>query len=122
MTEAHRDGDKFLVFSAFRIYPSLIQRIDEVPPLEILKDFVENFGLPLNIGDQVKKFFVKEEIFMNNYRGGEIVKILDTNCSDFLSNFLIRIKDANERGAIAEVALAYCINVKEYKSYLDVQK
>lgn len=123
LIEAHYNNNVYSVSAAYRIYAGLIPKIDESPPFEILKNFVDSFGLTLNIGDQARKFFIKEEVLIKNYvPNNEIIKILSDGCANYVNSFWLRIKDVSQHGTIVEIALAYCIDGNKYLGYLISQK
>ncbi len=110
--EAVREDDQLNVISAWRIYPSDVDTRDTRFPLDLLKAFVNVYGLEFRIADYAThKFLIYDAFpFQAKARENKLIEILNASNDDFYQNFFVRISTLN----VLEVSMAYCINLTKY--------
>lgn len=114
---AVRSGARLGISKAWRLYHSDLRLTSAIEPLDLLAAFLDRFGMPLHIGTQEKKLFVYEII--------EIDQMIDrTGGFDYLgwhakagAQYIIsNLQRVTEHRV--EVAMAYVVNVTQYKAAL----
>jgi len=111
------DGTKYVV-GAYKIYPQIIPRIEEMTPIEILQEFIDIFGIEQSIAGQSRKLFYGELI-------QQLSNINDSQLTPFIhpkeghkvlqTNYIKTDSKTNQ----AFCGLAYCI---DYTSYIELLK
>lgn len=114
LVQTHRQGLVQQAQSAWRIFPDVVDLADAEKPIDVLKAFVEVFGLELNLGGITGKFIESIPV-----KRGEDVKF----------NFLYRGPFFNsvshtdtDNPNIVQVGAAYCIDVLKYAVLLEQKK
>ena len=119
LVEAIRDRDQINVFSAWRIYPSDMDIRDTRSPLDILKAFVNAYGVEFTVGGDLHlhKFLLYEALPIKTGTAAHPLMIIPVHPDTRLhGNFFFRISPLN----VIEISMAYCINLSKYA--LDLRK
>jgi hypothetical protein len=118
-THELKEGNTYVDF-ALKIYPDFIDRIEELNPIEILRELANEFGLMIKIGKQSSKFIYKEllplKVGSNQTR---IVSIENPQNHSFIQSIFVKI-DKSKSKIIC--ALAFCIDSSRYATWLHARE
>lgn len=118
-TRELQDGDTYVDF-ALKIYPEFIDLIEELKPIEILRELANAFGLMIRVGKQYGKFIFKElqplEVGSDQT---SIVSIENPKNHSFIQS--IYVKTDKIRSKII-CALAFCIDTSQYATWLHARE
>lgn len=107
MVVARRTGSKLTFGAAWRFYSEFVSWDGTMSPLDLLRRFVDRYGIPFSIGDMSPtKFLLNESIAITDPK---------------LSKFEIRFHDSRPRGArdiLAQVAIRH--DVSQQKLFLSL--
>ena len=105
---------------ALIIPDEIVDHADATRPLTVLETFVLRFGLDLMIGDLSQKFFFQQTIPLETgvYAPDQITRVDNPDNHSFTLQSFLKL-DTSEEHIVAKCALAYCIDIDEYISYLD---
>jgi len=113
LVEAEREKDQMNVFSAWRIFLSDVDIRDAKSPLDVLKAFVDVYGVDFIIGELYFRRFVLYETFpiQGSHGGYPLIRAKDTSDIDIHGNFYFRVNPLN----VIELSMAYFINLNKYR-------
>ncbi len=100
----------------FRVLPDLFPNIEILEPLMILQLLAQKYGLVLKIGSEHRRFIYSAKITITKSRE-KIIKIINPKNHPFLQSVFVKIIKSDEK-IVAECALAFCIDKKQYKNWL----
>jgi len=108
--------------SAFYIPSEFIRELKTPEPVILLQQLALKFGLPIRIGLQLNKFIFRESIHIESLDNKpELVEILNPENHSFIQFMFIKIEQQGSM-KIANCALAFCIDMDEYLSWLQAEK
>jgi|Deesub1362B_J571_1020462.scaffolds.fasta_scaffold02209_11 hypothetical protein len=111
-----KEANKLMVDLAFRILPELVEEARTLEPIIILQQLAMKFGLTIRIGPQLNKFIFKESIpIESSIKTQSLVEIHNPEKHKFIQNILLKVDKKNK---LAICALAFCIDVDKYMSWL----
>jgi len=106
-----RAGRSQVADVAARIYPDLCDDLDQRSPLDVLKQFVERFGVEFTIGGQTGTLFCRQTIEIDRRHADRAI-VLPTDRNTSLWYFGARRDDR------LAIALAACVDVTAYTQWL----
>ncbi len=120
LTQTHRQGIAQIAQSAWRVYPADVDLSEAKDPLDVLKAFVETFGLNIPLGNRQTKFIESEPLFGKGTNAQQLLRsIIEQNAklphlSFFASASHVRTLTPNRYN----VGVAYCIDLRKYETAL----
>jgi len=112
------EGGNLLVDLAFRILPELVEEVKTPDPIILLQQLALKFGLTIRIGQQLNKFIFKESIpIKSSIESAKLVEILNPENHSFIQSMFIKIEQQGDM-KVANCALAFCIDLDSYLSWL----
>jgi hypothetical protein len=116
LVQAQREGDRLTINSAWRIYHVDVDLSKVHEPVDILRAFVDVYGLYCRVGNSAPaKFFLYEEFRMaSGQQATEIIRADSPTDVALEASSLIRVRNFG----VIEVAVAYIINMSWYISDL----
>ncbi len=112
LVQTHRTGIDQHVQSAWQVYPDDVNIESAREPLDVLKAFVEVYGIPLTVGNTTGLFIESER-----HVGGPNITIATTAPPD---HYLSASSTTDATGTI-RVGIAYCIDMPRYKAALEAR-
>jgi hypothetical protein len=119
---SHREGQTQRVHCAFRAYPSDMDLNNANEPIEIVRAFVNSYGLTLRIGSSVSKFMHNETVSIDETISlTDQWEILDGQKGDsywtYINGGITRFQ-ASSAEKITEVVLAFALDISRYTTTL----
>jgi hypothetical protein len=116
LVQAQREGDRLTINSAWRLYHTDVDLSRAHEPVDMLRAFVDVYGLYCRVGNSAPaKFFLYEEFpLASGQRATEIIRSDSPPNVAFEASSLIQVSDLG----VIEVAVAYIINMSQYTSDL----
>jgi hypothetical protein len=120
---ASRSGSTLIVLWAWRIYTSDIDISKASTALDILKLFVEKYGIELKIGKKSSKFFISEKISFSSIEDAK--KYLNpeyffdkhgASGKSIIGSFMVKL---NEKEPSIVIDNVYCIDLDKYRKILN---
>ena len=112
------EGSNLLVDLAFKILPELVEEVKTLDPLILLQMLALKFGLTIRIGQQFNKFIFRESISLkSSVEPAKLVEVLNPENHSFIQSMFIKIEQQGDM-KIANCALAFCIDLDRYLSWL----
>ncbi len=105
-----------LAIFAFRIYPDLCEEaISDMAPLDLLRRFVDRFGLIVRVGNRENKFHLQQVIPIENPQSGtQLLSVANPeNHTHIVQSFIKASRD----GRSVEAAIAFCIDTTAYAAW-----
>ena len=101
---------------AFRVTHDLLDNpAQKLTPLEILKEFVNRFGLTLRIGTFEGVLLLHEQVPIDPIsQSAQLVDIDNPDNASYVTSFMLRKKDD-----IIDVVMAFAINTAAYREHID---
>jgi hypothetical protein len=106
LVQSHRVGAGQKVGAAWRVFPDDVNIESAQQPVDVLKAFVEVYGVPVNVGE-TKALFIESELFPAGP-----VKI-DVSPAP-LDHFISSSSTTNAAGQF-RVGVTYCIDIPKYR-------
>jgi len=117
----HLKNGNLLVNLAFRILPELVEEVKTLDPIILLQQLALKFGMPIQIGDQIKKFIFRESIPIKasheQTKLEKLAKVFNPANHSFIQSMFIKIEQKGEI-EVANCAIAFCIDLNRYLSWL----
>lgn len=118
-----RQGDTLLVMGVLRAYLSEINLNQIAEPLDILKAFVDTYGLTFKLGNITSKFIQNEVTELENKSAGFQIKVLNgKRGDDYLPVFIGDESGISASGGgmynISEILLAFAFDISKYTATL----
>lgn len=110
-----KDQDQLEVDLALEIKKEFLEPKEVIEPTKALQKLIEKFGLDIKVGNYSGKIVVAQNINILPGQMSNLVSINNPDSHPFLSTIFIRV---NEQMTIAECALAFVLDTKEYKEWL----
>jgi len=100
-----------LVTTAWRVYYSDNDLTNVADPLDVLRAFVDRYGLTFTVGadPQERKFILYETIPLPKDAQTDLLKLHNKAGQKFEASNLFRVRDG-----VAEVAIVYAIDIDRY--------
>ena len=114
LVQTYRNGMTQIVQSAWRVFPSDVDLTNANRPVEMLKAFAETFGVPITVGRTRSKFVASEFVLTGGAMGQDLefeIKVEDVPGDFFMSVSHVK----NSSRTLANVGVAYCIDMNKYK-------
>jgi len=115
------ESNDLLVNLAFRILPELVKEVKTLDPIILLQWLALKFGLPIQIGQQIKKFIFRESIPIKasheQTKLEKLAKVFNPANHSFIQSMFIKIKQKGDI-EVANCAIAFCIDLNRYLSWL----
>jgi hypothetical protein len=110
LVQCHRLGSKQTATTAWRLYPDEVDLKEAREPLDALRAFVNQFGIPIVVGDK-HGLFVEPQTFP----AGVPVKVDWTGAPK--EHFLSSIQITTPEG-LFRIGVTYCIDLGKYRTAL----
>lgn len=109
---ASRKGYELKVIDALRVYPSDVEVANTSEPIDMLKKFVEKYGLVMTVGGAQSKFFLLARFEKPRIIGNEqpIIEGHNQNGDSFQSIMILK-----DEPHMHEVVMAYAVNETIYR-------
>lgn len=115
-TKEDEDGDKLVVYAAYKIAFDLHPALDRLSPLQVLGEFLERFGLKVRIGTYEGNMIMKMAIPIEPEKKDQF----EFAHSGFMGSGSAWVKVEQEDGQwVAKSALAYTVNYGDYLEWLE---
>jgi hypothetical protein len=113
-----REGLVFMVNQVWQIYTDLISEKSFADALELLKYFVEKFGVEVNFRGETSKFFInvlaKSEKEFQIRMDASKLKMSEKRSAEFITcHFIGQVPDSDDKFLIF-----YAIDIEKYKEYI----
>ena len=109
--------DQFRVHMAWKIYPSLDDRMADLQPVELLEVFAQKFGMPVSLGPVQRRFFFDETVQMPQENWRESIVVENPDGHEYVQQIFTRADEVN--GEIhLRCALGLCIDVDRYRTWM----
>ncbi len=109
--------ETFLLRECFRLLPELVLKTGNEEPIMLLEQLAFNFGIPMKIGNSVKKFFFREIITVpKGAKSSDIVEMDIPKNSDVLQSFFLHY---SKEESIVECIMAFNIELTSYLTWLN---
>lgn len=115
LVQARRQGSDLVIQSAWRVPPKIAATSKR--PLDMLRGFITEFGLRFSIGGREFVRFAMYEAFpimANVGQPTDLIKIENPLNHSFVQTFALRVSPLN----VAEIAIAYVIDIAVYEQFL----
>jgi hypothetical protein len=107
-------GDRSPQF-VIKVLQATMELVSDLTPSQVLRSIVDRFGVDIQIGNQVGRWFVEQTLPMAE-QGTSLVKIVDRRN---LKGHEVRVHPfVRARGAVIEVALAFSLDLTAYTDWL----
>ena len=117
LASRHNRGN--LVLRKLRLLPDLAAGgFAHLPPLEILKTFVERFGVEIGVGDWSGKFLLQTVVRLTNLADCSEILRLPKNVPTFAQCFFKGRTDADGKPESISVGLAFAIDLSAYLNWI----
>jgi hypothetical protein len=113
----HEGGD-YVVYSAFPVRPDLVAETGSLDPLVLLQGLAQRFGLSIRIGSLLGKFIMQATVPVMTDDPAKLVEIRNPLNHSFAQAMCVRIRQTGDGKLLADIALAYCIDVNTYTAWL----
>jgi hypothetical protein len=113
-------GDTLTVLRGFKLYPDLHLDLHTLSPLAALEALADRFGMPMTIGPETRRFFVSTNIQIaatDAQNLNQVIRCSNPENHPIDQEALIRTRKT-EDVFIVEIALAFCIDKKEYDAWV----
>lgn len=112
---AMRKADKLTVHEAWRVYPALVDLSEAKDPVDFLRAFANHYGFPVVVGNRAPALFIEHDTVPLLGNKAPLVQALTGQSK---SPFALTAMVRNSTLGVAEVALAYCIDITRYEADL----
>lgn len=105
-----------LVLFAFRIYPDLCEEsLSDLAPLDLLRRFVDRFGLVVRVGDRESKFHLQQVIPVENPQSDtQLLGAANPENHAFMMQSFVK---PSLDGRSVDTAIAFCIDTTAYAAW-----
>jgi hypothetical protein len=110
LVQSHRFGMDQRVSAAWQVFPQDVNIERAVQPLDVLKAFVEVYGVPIKVGT-THGLFIESTL----YPPGTAVKLDWTGAPQ---DFFVSSLQTTDPAGYLRVGIAYCIHVPRYRAAL----
>ena len=117
LVQSYRRGIEQIAQSAWRIYPKDVDLQHAQEPLDVLRAFVEIFGLNVMVGDTKAKF-IDKKTFTKSPVSDELDFLVGAESPPGVHFFHSWSHRKTPNPSIFHVGLAYCINLTQYRASL----
>jgi hypothetical protein len=114
LVQTHRRGVAQIAQSAWRVYPSDVNLESAERPLDVLKAFVDVFGLPVQVGPKRGKLIECETLRGDTVPTAEVMFSIPQN-TDYLAT-ISQVRSTQPD--TLNVGMAYCVNINKYAASL----
>ncbi|MGZ4882165.1 MAG: hypothetical protein ACXV7G_14115, partial [Halobacteriota archaeon] len=115
---AHKENEKLLLDSTFKVFPTLITETHALEPLELLRQLALKFGLVMHFGPEATRFLVHRVRPMPaGSNQTPLIGVSNPGNHFPLQRFFLKIDQANGMNLI-NCSLAYCIDLNTYIAWL----
>lgn len=107
------------VSEVYLLKREFITQIQTTHPIQVLESFIDKFGLDIQIGGERNQFFIKKAIPLLSGRPDPMsaIAVINPQRHNCWLTQYIQFKKSGTY-VIVQVALAYCIDVTEYKHWI----
>jgi len=116
ITERLDKGKRSLDFG-LKVYADLVDNLPNKSPLEVLQLIAERFGMEIQVGDTKAKFVSGEKIPVKDANDIKLLQIAEPRKQSFVSQLYFKLETGTPM--VANCALCYCLDVKEYLTWLN---
>ncbi len=102
---------------AFVMLSELVNNIDTIEPIDLLRTFVNRFGLDIKIGYTQNKFIHHQTFWVDTTNPTKIVEILNPDNHPFIQVMWFKVDKHGHRGKL-DVHMAYCIEKENYLKWI----
>lgn len=107
------ENNDYKVSLAFKFIIDNFEQFKSKKPLEILKEFVEKYGLNIKVGYTSDIFIHHQTFWVETSTQYDIVKIENPNNNSFIQSIMIKIEQHGSKNRV-DCHLAFCINKDKY--------
>ena len=108
--------DRFRVRMAWKLYPSLGEQVTNLSPLELLRTFAGEYGLPVIIGEEERRFYLDETIRVDSDDAQNAVTIRNPVGHEYVEQIIAKTERCNGYSQV-RCALGLCINIDKYRTW-----
>lgn len=112
--------DHIRVHMAWKINPSLDERIADLQPIELLEIFANRFGIPVNIGSEQRRFFFDETVILPPENWQEQISVENPEGNEFVQQIFTKAEEKDGKIHL-RCALGLCINLDQYRAWIGNQ-
>jgi hypothetical protein len=115
-----RKGKGMNITMIWKIHPWDDLNIHDFSPLQLLRRFATDFGLNIQIGNEVKRFYFHETLHVTATEPRNVIQILNPDKHEYVQQIFTRHEQEND-GITIDCALGLCIDMFEYRTAINPQ-
>jgi hypothetical protein len=120
VTVCQEEGGESIVVFAVRVYPDLVEDMDEETPLGLVQAVASRFGMPITINGKTGTFFLAERVPASLGTQTRIFDVANPGNRRFI---LTHTEDTIlAPDPVVQVTFAFCLDARDYRGYLDLHR
>jgi hypothetical protein len=100
------------------VYPDLCENLEELAPLDVLKELAGKFGVPFKIGGRKDSFILQETLPLPRQSGQSLIEIDTTGLEkgEYVSHATFKFEASPE--PVAKIACCFVLNMSAYARWV----